>query len=157
MRKSEVFFRIVLALGTIILSPVAAVQADEQEEGPFKIEKCQTISQQGSYKLVNNLTFSPTTSGGAIGGTCLTITASFVTIDLAGFTITGPGPAFVFPPNGPTGIVAGNDRTGIAVRDGTISGFFRDVDLGSDGSIVEGLRVFGGTAPATSGYAPRGS
>jgi hypothetical protein len=152
MRTPAVLVPIVLALAAIILAPRGGAQAqDAREEGPFEIQKCRTIEKPGSYKLVNNLTFTGTT------GTCLTITASFVTIDLAGFTITGPGPAFVFPPNGPTGIVAGNDRTGIAVRDGTISGFFRDVDLGSDGSIVEGLRVFGGTAPATSGYAPRGS
>ena len=63
MRKSAVFFLIVLALGIIILAPVAAVQADEQEEGPFKIEKCQTISQQGSYKLVIILLSRPPTRG----------------------------------------------------------------------------------------------
>jgi hypothetical protein len=39
----------------------------------------------GSYKLVNNLTFN-----GPAGGTCLSITTSFVTIDLAGFAITHP-------------------------------------------------------------------
>jgi len=147
MRKSAVFFIIVLALGIIILPPVAAVQADEQEEGPFKIEKCQTISQQGSYKLVNNLTFSPTTSGSAIAGTCLTITAGFVTIDLAGFTITVPA-SIGFEFNNTTAIAAqssSGNLQGIAVRNGSISGFGNGVGLSSaDGSIVEGLRVVGG-------------
>jgi hypothetical protein len=61
----------------------------------------------------------------------LVITASFVTIDLAGFTISGQVGVG-------TGISGGD---GVAVRDGSISGFSSGVALG-DG-IVEGLRVFG--------------
>ena len=100
--------------------------------------KCRTIDKPGSYKLVNNLTFTGTT------GTCLSITASFVTIDLAGFTISGPGTSPPsFPTPNTTAIVAGDHTTGIAVRNGSISGFLLGVDLGGDGSIVEGLRVFG--------------
>src|SRR6202023_4089786 len=75
-------FPIALALGAIILVPRAGAQAQVAREGPTEIEKCKTISQPGSYKLVNNLTFKGTT------GNCLEITANFVTIDLAGFTIS---------------------------------------------------------------------
>ena len=75
-------FTIALALGPIILAPVgASARADGREEGPFEIEKCQTIDKPGSYKLVNNLVAT---------NDCLVITADFVTIDLAGFTISGP-------------------------------------------------------------------
>ena len=49
MRKSAALFPI--ALAAIILAP----EASAREEGPFEIEKCQTISQPGSYKLANNL------------------------------------------------------------------------------------------------------
>jgi hypothetical protein len=139
MRRPAALFTIALTLafGAIICAPRSAAQAqDRREEGPIEIEKCQTISKPGAYKLVKNLTFSATT------GTCLLITASFVTIDLAGFTISGPGN----PTNtsNTTAIAAGNDTTAITVHDGSISGFVVGVDLGGDGSIVEGLRVFGG-------------
>jgi hypothetical protein len=61
-----------------------AYAQDAREEGPIEIDKCQTISQPGSYKLVKNLVL--------VAGTrdCLAISADFVTIDLAGFTISGP-------------------------------------------------------------------
>ena len=86
MKSSAALFPIALALGALTLAPWASAQAqDSRQEGPFEIEKCQTISNPGSYKLVNNLTFEGTT------GTPLQVTANFVTIDLAGFTISGPG------------------------------------------------------------------
>jgi hypothetical protein len=126
-----------------MLAPWASAQAQGgREEGPIEIEKCQTISQPGSYKLVNNLTFTITTGI----GTCLLITADSVTIDLAGFTIGGPiipspegTPAFA------TAIAAGDNSTGIAVRNGSISDFSVGVDLSGSGSVVEGLRFFRGT------------
>jgi hypothetical protein len=137
MRKPAALFVIALALGAMILAPLAGARADGREEGPFEIEKCQTIDKPGSYKLVNNLTLS------AIPGTCLLITADFVTIDLAGFTITGPGIASPFGP-GSVAIMApfssSGSPAGIAVRNGSISNFNVGVSLG-DGSIVEGLRV----------------
>jgi hypothetical protein len=121
---------IALALGAISLAPIAKAR----EEGSIEIEKCQTINTPGSYKFVKNLSAT---------GDCLVITADFVTIDLAGFTITGNG--ITLAPG--TGIVAAppsGQPQGIAVRNGSISGFLVGVDLGSAaGSIVEGLRVFG--------------
>jgi hypothetical protein len=133
MKRSAAFFPIVL--GAIILAPPAGAQAQSaREEGPIEIEKCQTISQPGSYKLVNNLSFRSS------DGTCLTITASFVTIDLAGFTITGA--SGVNPFNQATAIGAGNDVNGSAVRNGSISFIGTGVSLSGAGSIVEGLRVF---------------
>jgi hypothetical protein len=130
MRRPAVLFPITLALGAISLAPGAGAQ-------PTEIATCQKISQPGSYKLADNLTFTGTT------GTCLSITANFVTIDLAGFTISGPD-LLVIPFANTTAISAGNATTGIAVRNGSISGFGVGVDLGGAGSTVEGLRVFGG-------------
>jgi hypothetical protein len=57
MRRPAAFFPIALALGAMMVAPVAGAR----EEGPIEIEKCQTISKSGSYKLVNNLTFTGTT------------------------------------------------------------------------------------------------
>ena len=151
MKRSAALFPIALALGAITLAPWASTQAqDSREEGPIEIEKCQTISQPGSYKLVKNLTFTSSS------GTCLTITANFVTIDLAGFTISGPGNPNPFSGNTTTAVAAGNDTAGIAVRNGSISGFIVGVDLGGDGSIVEGLRVIGVDGPRNFGIIATG-
>jgi hypothetical protein len=76
MRRSAALFPIALAIGTIILER----EADARE--PTMIKACGTISQPGSYELANNLTATPNTD-------CLVITANFVTIDLAGFSIAG--------------------------------------------------------------------
>jgi prepilin-type processing-associated H-X9-DG protein len=124
MRKSAALFPISLALGVIILAPGAGARE------PTPLRKCQTISQPGSYELADNLTTN---------GDCLVITADFVTIDLAGFTISGG--------TGGTGILAtpsSGELRGIAVRNGSISNFGEGVNLAfADGSIVEGLRVSG--------------
>jgi hypothetical protein len=121
MRRPPTFFPIVLALGVIILAPRAGAQAqDAREGGPREIEKCQTISKSGSYKLVNNLTFTGTT------GTCVTIAASPVNIALAGFTISGPGGQ-----NIGIGTAFGTEQVGLAVWNGSVSGFGVGVDLRS--------------------------
>jgi hypothetical protein len=69
------------------------------------------------------------------------ITANFVTIDLGGFSMTGSiGSLGVAG----AGVLTHGQLQGIAVRNGSISGYAPSVDLGSaDGSIVEGLRVSG--------------
>jgi hypothetical protein len=140
MRRPAALFPIVLALGAMMLAPWAGVQAQDAREGPIEIEKCQTISQPGSYKLANNLTST---------SACLVITADFVTIDLAGFTMSGPGVRL-----GAVGILAApssGELRGIAVRNGSISEFNIAVDLSSAGSIVEGLRVSAHGSPGGIG------
>jgi hypothetical protein len=128
MKSSAAFLRIALVFGAIALPPWASARA----QGPIEIEQCQTISHPGSYKLVNNLS-------APIGADCLDITVSFVTIDLGGFTIDGHnlslGAIRAMPPSG-------GEVVGVAVRNGSISGFSFGVGLGSD-SIVEVLRVVG--------------
>lgn len=139
MRKSPALFTIALAFAAMILAPRGDARAQDPREGPTKIDQCQTISQPGSYKLVDNLTFS-----GPTNGTCLAITASYVTIDLAGFTIINSN-GFSLG-NVTMAIAAGNDTESITVRNGSISGFGSGVDLGGSNSIVEGLHV-GGPCP----------
>jgi hypothetical protein len=139
MRRPAALFPIVLALGAIILAPrVGAQTHDAREEGPTEIEKCRTIDKPGSYKLVKNLT-GPLDAN----GDCLVITTGNVTINLAGFTISGPNSGstrttaiVTMPPSG--------RLQGIAVRNGSISGFSTGVLLeNADSSIIEGLRVSG--------------
>ena len=78
MKAPAAFFPIVFALGAMMLAPEAGAQ-----QGPTAIDKCQTIFHPGSYKLVTDLV--------STGGNCLVIAANNVTIDLAGFSISGNG------------------------------------------------------------------
>jgi hypothetical protein len=126
--RRPALYPIALALGATTLVPGPAAH------GATAIAACQTISAPGSYVLANNLS----------AGDCLVITGGtdFVTIDLAGFSISGNGTG--------TGIITAvsgaNPHRGIAVRNGSISNFRNGVDLDfAQGSIVEGLRVFGST------------
>jgi hypothetical protein len=146
MRRPAALFPIALAFGAIILAPIAGAR----EQGPIEIEQCRTIDKPGSYRLVNNL----------VAGTndCLVITADFVTVDLAGFSISGT--AISGPARENRGIVTPltpQGRRGIAVRNGSISGFGMAVDLaGAAGSIVEGLRVFGDGVSSRFGIGAEG-
>src|SRR5262245_26560564 len=91
--KQSVFV-VAFLLGTAFHQPFAAAL------DPAKITQCGGITTSGSYVLGNNL---------AADGHCLVVTANSVTIDLAGFVITGGG----------TGAgIAGRGRN-LAVRNGT--------------------------------------
>lgn len=139
MRSPAALFPVAaLALTLGAASPARA--QDAPDRGPTEIKQCQTISQPGSYKLTDNLTFTAPSTGG-ITGTCLSITASYVTIDLAGFTIGQLGGQQ--PGNLTMAVAAGENTTGIAVRNGSVSGFGSGVNLEGDNSIVEGLRIDG--------------
>jgi len=102
------------------LSSVAAAS-------PKAIKKCGTIDESGSYIVVKNLTAS---------GDCLVIAADFVTIDLDGFTIAGPGTG--------SGVVGdGNTRTAITIRNGMIRNFEFGIRFNFDGIslLVEGVTL----------------
>ena len=75
MKRPAAVFTILLAFGATLLEFGRGTQA-----APIPIRECQTISLPGSYVLERNLTTA---------GDCLVINASFVTVDLNGFSITG--------------------------------------------------------------------
>jgi parallel beta-helix repeat protein len=70
------------------------------------------IITSGSYRLTGNLTVSGITDG-------IDVTANNVTIDLNGFTITGPGG----PSTNPVGINESGGFSGGTVENGSITGF----------------------------------
>jgi hypothetical protein len=132
MRRPAALFPIAVALGAMVLAPEAGAQTE--------IGRCRTIGQPGSYKLVNNLV--------ATGPNCLVITAGLVTIDLAGFTISGTTAGSA---------ILQSSGQGIVVRNGSISGFAIGVNISfSPGSIVEGLRVAGSGPSSEAGIFANG-
>lgn len=113
-----------------------------------QINSCRTISAQGSYIMTRSINAT------VPAGDCLLITADFVTIDMNGFIIAGPG----FSGGIPTGhgITTDQSVSNTTVRNGTVIGFNYGVFLSGGGSIVEGVRVvdseFGGISVAHGAY-----
>jgi hypothetical protein len=137
MTNPATVLSIALVLGTTVLVLGARTQA-----APMPITQCpQTISQPGAYRVENNLTAT---------GTCLTITTDFVTIDLAGFSMSGNGSGRGIVTNVP-------GFRGIGVRNGSISNFFDGIVLEQAvGYIIEGLRVFNTQGAGISAGPPPG-
>jgi len=82
-----------------------------------------TIGTSGSYRLTGNLTVPASTNG-------INVTANNVTIDMNGFSITGPGST--------SGLVNGVSASGIAdvtVENGTITGMGLAIVLGNFGIV----------------------
>lgn len=122
-----------LVLGIVVGVPGATA-------GPQTINKCQSISESGSYVLGKNLVASGFGRGGF---DCLRLGADSITVDLNGFTITGKQGAG-------RGIRLANGFSGggygFEIRNGTIQGFARGIDLrvigGSPGkNRVERMRL----------------
>lgn len=121
-------------MATLVVAAVllgASALAPEALANPKKINRCQTITEPGTYALARNLHAS---------GDCLVIAADFVTLDLMGFVVMGPG-------NG-TGSGVTTDgtqevaRQGLVVRNGTVTGFEEGVGLEfSRSSAIERIRA----------------
>jgi hypothetical protein len=88
------------------------------------ISQCMTITEAGSYELVQNLQLDNY-------GDCLFVQADFVTIDLKGYAIISP--------NRWGSAVSGFGRS-LVVRGGTVYNFYTGI-RGSDGLVIERMRV----------------
>lgn len=98
---------------------------------PIPITDCMTMGAARSYVVVKDLHTE--------SGSCLVVGGDLITIDLAGFTISGGGLAA----GNNTGLgIHGPERRNVAVRNGTVAGFQFGVFVGP-GSVVEGVRTFG--------------
>jgi hypothetical protein len=107
-----------LLLSVAAMPAVGEAPQDQGQAGPAEVTRCQTIDKPGSYRLVNNL---------QAAGDCLVVTAEGVTIDLAGFALTGNGTGTgIKGPKAPSGVIP-EIRT--VVRNGGISHFDRATDL----------------------------
>jgi hypothetical protein len=104
---------VIWMLATVAM--VAAATPALAASGPKPIKQPSTfpikINQSGSYIVTSNLVVTSKNQ------TVLKVTASYVTIDLGGFTISGPD-------NGGTGIgVAASSVANVLVQNGSVSGF----------------------------------
>jgi hypothetical protein len=93
------------------------------------------INVGGAYVLTSNLA--------PVNEDAIIVSASHVSIDLAGFEIAGNYKCSALPcaAGTTTGISAASPTTGLRVRNGTVRGFGLDGVQGGDGARVEGLTV----------------
>lgn len=125
MRRSSILSSSLIVLLSLPLPAIAQLD----------IDNCIEITQPGSYKLTRNLPFPDAFTGLLPSGDCLLISASLVSIDLAGHTIDGEEEGL----NGITGSVGLKD---IRVTGGNILNFENGIDLGdSDDVTVHGMRL----------------
>lgn len=93
------------ALAALLASPAVLLAA------PQVISSCQTIAQPGSYVLNKNLTAA---------GDCIVIASHFVTLDLAGFVVSGNGTGMGIQE---TVSVPFPGYHGVVVRNGAVTNF----------------------------------
>ncbi len=101
---------LVFLLGAVLLGPAALADGDFYPGGPLGIRITSlpfTISNPGSYYLGSNLSYS--------GGHGITIASDHVTLDLMGFTLTGPGSTYY--------AISMTGRQNVEIRNGTLSGW----------------------------------
>jgi hypothetical protein len=126
MRATAVGGAIALLTVTLAARPAAA-------GGPVEITACTTITEPGSYVVVNNL--QP-----AQPGDCLVIQAHFITIDLNGFVITGATDGGV-----KKGVGIGTFNIfaykGVAIHHGTVTNFRDGVLVRSQDVRIERVRA----------------
>ena len=101
------------------------------------VSNCRIITQRGSYVVINNINATASNAVPIPGGgsACILITTDFVTLNLAGFAITGS--------NVSSGIATDSvDRSGIHVHSGTVANFSDiGVNLHGNGHTIEQIRA----------------
>lgn len=136
---------------------VVAVPASAQVQA---IEACTVIDKPGSYVLTKNITARMADLQRAPNGwfsACIVIVADFVSFDLQGHTITGPGIQRTWSYSGiyTTADASGKQAMTARIRNGCITNFDVGVAIEGTGHLVEQMRVVGnmfGISFATHGH-----
>jgi parallel beta-helix repeat protein len=132
MLKRWLTLTLTVLVVALLLASYPAVPA-EADHTTNRIHSCRTIDQSGSYVLDRNLEAT---------GDCLVVPTSHVTIDLAGYTISGNGAGrgvtFADVDPATPGVQLPED---ITVRNGSITNFSDGVFLSGKHHVVEKVRA----------------
>jgi hypothetical protein len=134
-----------LLLTFVILLAVPALA----QSGVQGIGSCTIIDKPGSYVLTRDLTATLADLKRAVPDAwfsgCIVIVADFVSLDLQGHTITGPGDQHTSNHMGiyTTADASGKKSVAARIRNGNVKNFDLGVALEGTGHLVEQMRVFG--------------
>ncbi len=145
-----------LLFALVILFTVSA----SAQGGVQAIEACTVIDKPGSYVLAQDITAGMADLKRAWPSAwysgCIVIAADFVTLDLQGHTITGPGDQHTWNHSGiyTTADASGQHSVAARIRNGCVKNFDLGVSLEGTGHLLEQMRVTGnnlGISFATDG------
>jgi hypothetical protein len=127
---------VALTLGNIASAQILT------SDGIQGVGSCRVIDKPGSYALTKNIIAKATDLKAVPGGVpaCILIIADFVTLDLRGHTLTGPGSGFGIYS---TGNSSGRAPSATHVRNGSVTNFDRGIALEGDGHAAEQVRLLG--------------
>jgi hypothetical protein len=117
------------------------------QQGGQAIGACTVIDKPGSYVLARDISASMAdlkrVSPGAWYSGCIVIVADFVSLDLQGHTITGPGIQGTWNISGiyTTADAGGKQSQAARIRNGCVTNFDFGVGLEGTGHVVEQMRV----------------
>lgn len=107
-------------------------------DGIRSIGNCTVIDTPGSYVLAHNITAAQKELKSVLGSepSCILVVADFVTLDLNGYTIAGPGSGFGVYSTGP-------GRRATQVHNGSVTNFERGIALEGYSHKCERVRALG--------------
>jgi parallel beta-helix repeat protein len=139
---------VVLTLGGAVMLGASGSKARTAPVSPAPVSGCQTLGAPGTYALTADIA--------VVDASCISITASDVTLDLAGHTIsctgTGFGGSCQVPTFESTGVLVASSVSGVSLTGpGTIAGFDNGVVVEDSNALVKGITVTGpgGCDPAS--------
>jgi hypothetical protein len=125
MLKRRLTLTLTVLVVALLLASYPAVPT-EADHTTNRIHACRTIAQSGSYVLDRNLEAT---------GDCLVIATNNVTIDLAGYTISGTGTGFGIRTAGEESLDA------ITLRNGSVTNFREGVAFMGRQHVVDEVRA----------------
>lgn len=116
------------------------------EDTRLSISNCTVITRPGSYVLAKGITATQRDLRTMAGSnpSCILILADFVSLDLQGYTIVGPGSGFGIYSN-----ISATNRIATHVRNGAVTNFERGIALEGYAHTAERVRVVGNGAGLT--------
>lgn len=140
---SRRYFVLAFLLTFVILLTVPAWAQNQDTQGTAtSISACTIIDKPGSYVLAKNITATQSTLKHIrTESACILILADFVTLDLRGYAITGPGTDKSAFGIYSTGSASGRWPIATHIRNGCVTKFNRGISVEGTGHTVEGVRV----------------
>jgi len=135
-RLNNLSGRALLCIMALLTLVTVGTSNAQYQGGTQSISSCIVIDKPGLYQLAKGIIATQNslkTSSGSVPS-CILIVADFVTLDLRGYTISGPGTGFGIYVHG---------GTASYVRDGAATHFDRGIALEGTGHTAKELRVTG--------------
>jgi hypothetical protein len=135
--NSKLRIQLVTIMVGLIIGRNAWSQTTLSADGIQSVSSCKVIDKPGSYALAKNIAARQQDLR-SVGPSCILIVADFVSLDLRGYTVSGPGSGFGIYS---TANSSGQYPSATYVRNGSVTNFERGIALEGDGHTAENVRL----------------